>query len=100
MDTITLKKITIVAEAVLEERLIREMRQLGARGYTLSEVRGDGSRGVRASEWEGKNIQLEILASAETADRVLTHVSERYFAHYAVVVWLTDVQVIRGNRYV
>lgn len=100
MDTITLKKITIVAEAVLEERLIREMRQLGARGYTLSEVRGDGSRGVRASEWEGKNIQLEILASAETADRVLTHVSERYFAHYAVVVWLTDVQVIRGNRYI
>lgn len=100
MDTITLKKITIVAEAVLEERLIREMRQLGARGYTLSEVRGDGSRGVRASEWEGKNIQLEILASAETADRVLTHISERYFAHYAVVVWLTDVQVIRGNRYI
>lgn len=99
MQTVPLKKVTIVAEAILEDRLIRELRSLGARGYTLSEVRGEGSRGVRASEWEGKNIQLEVLVTAETADRIITRVAERYFEHWAVITWVTDVQVIRGDRY-
>ena len=34
MKTVTLKKVTIVAEALLEDRLLREIRALGARGYT------------------------------------------------------------------
>lgn len=99
MRTVPLKKVTIVAEAVLEDRLVRDLRALGARGYTLSEVRGEGSRGVRASEWEGKNVQFDVLVSGETADRILDHVAERYFEHWAVIVWMVDVEVIRGGRY-
>lgn len=100
MRTVPLKLVSIVAEAVLEERLVREMKGLGARGYTLTEVRGEGSRGVRASEWEGRNIKLETLVSAEVAERILEHVAERYFAHYAVVIYVESVEVVRGDKYV
>lgn len=100
MDTSHLKKVTIIAEAVLEDRLLREVRELGSRGYTLAEVRGEGSRGVRASEWEGKNIQIEVLVSAEVADGLLTHLAANYFEHYAVVAYVVDVEVVRGERYV
>lgn len=100
MDTSHLKKVTIIAEAVLEDRLLREVRELGSRGYTLAEVRGEGSRGVRASEWEGKNIQIEVLVSAEVADGLLTHLAANYFEHYAVVAYVVDVEVVRGERYI
>jgi nitrogen regulatory protein P-II 2 len=100
MNTTHLKKVTIIAEAVLEDRLIREVRELGSRGYTLTEVRGEGSRGVRASEWEGKNVQLELLVSAAVADRLLEHLAAHYFEHYAVVAYVVDVEVVRGERYV
>jgi nitrogen regulatory protein P-II 2 len=100
MNTTGLKKVTIIAEAVLEDRLLREVRELGSRGYTLTEVRGEGSRGVRASEWEGKNIQIEVLVSAGVADALLDHLAANYFEHYAVVAYVVDVQVVRGDRYV
>lgn len=99
MQTVPLKELTIIAEAVLEDRLLREVRELGARGYTLSEVRGEGSRGVRAAEWEGKSIKVEMLISPEVADRILEHVAKEYFQHYAVVAYVLDVQVIRGEKY-
>lgn len=99
MQTVSLKKVTIIAEAVLEPQLIRAVRDLGATGYTIVEVRGEGSRGVRASEWEGRNVMLETLVGPGTAERILEHVSATYFEHYAVVAYVADVQVVRGAKY-
>ena len=45
----------------------------------MLEARGKGSRGVRSSAIDGSNLQIETLVSAELADRILTHVAERYF---------------------
>jgi nitrogen regulatory protein PII len=100
MKTVPLKKVTIVAEAFLEERILRAIREGGARGYTLAEVRGEGSRGVRASDWEGKNVRVEALVPPEVAERILAHVAEVYFPHFAVVAWVEDVVVVRGDKYV
>jgi nitrogen regulatory protein PII len=100
MKTVRLRKVTIVAEALLEERLLRAIRERGARGFTLAEVRGEGSRGVRASDWEGKNVRIETLVPAEAAERILAHVAEAYFPHFAVVAWVEDVEVVRGDKYV
>ena len=44
MQTVTLTLVTIIAEPVLEEMLTRELRHLGARGFTVTESRGEGSR--------------------------------------------------------
>lgn len=99
MNTVGMKKVTLVAEGVLEQRIVRELRELGAGGYTVSGVRGEGSRGVRASDWEGDNVKVETLVGAGTADRILAHVAAAYFEHYAVIAWVTDVQVVRGDKY-
>lgn len=99
MQTVPMKLVTIIAEAILEERIIREMKQLGAKGYTVGEVLGEGSRGIHASDWEGKNVKLELLVSPEVADQMLTYIAAHYFAHYAVIVYTQDVQVIRGEKY-
>lgn len=94
------KLVTIIAESVLEDGLLKEIRKAGATGFTRSEVRGEGSRGRRVGDVEGANVRLECLVSAETADRIATVVSERYFENYAIVVFVEDVAVVRGDKYV
>ena len=41
------KLLVVIAEGALEKSLIRDARQYGAQGYTLSEVRGGGESGDR-----------------------------------------------------
>jgi len=99
MQTVPLKLLTVIAEAVLEERLLRDIRERGAKGYTLDNVRGEGSRGVRATEWEGKNIKVETIVDAATADKILDHLAKHYFPRYAVIAYIHDVGVVRGDKY-
>lgn len=99
MHTTPLKLVTIVTERILEDRLLRALDDLGARGYTLTQATGKGSRGVRASEWEGPDTRIESLVGPEVADAIVQHVAERYFEHYAVIVFVQDAEVVRGEKY-
>ncbi len=100
MQTTVLKIVTIVAERLLEERLLRALESLGAKGFTVTEAKGRGSRGVRSSEWAGPDVRIETLVGPDVADAILAHVAETYFEHYAVIVWVQDAQVVRGEKYV
>jgi nitrogen regulatory protein PII len=94
-----MKRVTVVAEALVAERLEADMLKLGATGYTTTEADGRGSRGVRASEWEGKNIKVETVVSPEVADKILECLADHYFAHFAVIAYAHDVEVVRGEKY-
>lgn len=99
MPTVTLKLVTIVTERILEDRLLRALDDLGATGYTLTQATGRGSRGVRASEWEGPDTRIETLVSPAVADAIVAHVAEKFFEHYAVIVYVQDAEVVRGEKY-
>lgn len=97
---VPLKKMTIVAERVLRDRLLQLIREEGATGYTLTAVEGEGSRGVRASEFEGRNVQIDAIVSPETSVRIFERLAERYFEAYAVIAYASDVEVLRGEKFV
>jgi hypothetical protein len=92
--------LTIVTEAVLERELVAEIEALGVRGYTITDARGKGSRGRRRSDWaqEG-NIRVEVVCEAELAERVAGHLRDRYYDHYAMVLFLQDVSVLRPDKF-
>lgn len=100
MATGTVRLVTIVAEALLSEKLIAEARKAGARGYTLTEASGEGPRGLRSTELGARNVRLEFLMSESAAALLLERLAESYFAHYAVVAWVADVGVVRAEKYV
>lgn len=100
MHTVPLKLVTIVTERILEDRLLRKIQELGATGYTLTQATGKGSRGVRASEWEGPDTRIETLVSPAVADAIVGYIAQRYFEHYAVIVYVQDAEVVRGDKYV
>lgn len=96
---VEVRLVTIVAESVLAASIVAALRELGVSGYTLTEARGQGSRGRRTGEIPGDNVHIEVLASAATAERILATVSERWFADYAVVAWVTTASVVRGSKF-
>jgi len=100
MELKRLKLVTIVAESLLEKKLVEEIKRLGAKGYTITPARGEGSRGIRSVDWEGQNIRLETIVSEEVALKILQKLQEEYFPHYAVIAYVENVEVVRGEKYV
>lgn len=100
MNTTRLSLLTIVAESVLRERLVEELQRAGARGHTLTDVLGEGSRHRRVGDIDGGNFKLESIVSPEVAERLLKVLAADYFPNYAVIAYVTPVEVVRGDKYV
>jgi nitrogen regulatory protein P-II 2 len=102
MQLYPMKLVTVVGETVIMEDIAEEGVKLGATGFTMSEVAGEGSRGARnvASTTGPNTTKLEFVVPTDVATAILTHVSHQYFEHYAVIAWLADVSVVRGEQYV
>ena len=85
---------------MLERELVAEFEALGVRGYTITDARGKGGRGRRQSDWaqEG-NIRIEIVCDGALAERVAARLRERYYDHYAMIVFLQDVSVLRPDKF-
>lgn len=98
MPTRTL--LTLICESALEGRLIKDLEHLGAPGWTLSDARGSGSRGVRSAGWDNDgNIRLEIICTRELAERIAHHLQEHYYTNYAMVCYLREVEVLRPEKF-
>ncbi|HWS74181.1 MAG TPA: transcriptional regulator [Quisquiliibacterium sp.] len=94
------KLLVIIAEAAIERPLVADARRLGAMGYTVNEVHGGGAGGERSGEWEAeRSVKLQVVCTEEAADRIAEHVLERYGRHYGLVVYLSDVQVFRSEKF-
>jgi nitrogen regulatory protein P-II 2 len=92
--------LVIVAEAVLEGRLVQDARDRGAQGWSVSEVHGGGRDGVREGAWEAdRTVELKVICDAAVADTIAEHVLATYAPHYSVALHFSAVQVLRPERY-
>jgi nitrogen regulatory protein P-II 2 len=100
MQTHAKKLLVIIAEAALEKPLIRDARQFGAHGYTITDVRGGGERGEREAQWEAdRSIEMKVIADAAVAEKLARHVLDAYAPHYAVTLFTSDVGVFRAEKF-
>ena len=92
--------LVIVAEAVLEKNLVRDARQRGVQGWTVSEVHGAGREGVREGDWEAdRTIELRVICDEAVADTIAEHVLATYAPHYSVAMYFSAVAVLRPERF-
>jgi hypothetical protein len=47
----------------------------------------------------GGNIRLETVVPSEVAEVIVEGLEKDYFPYYAVSCWLSDVEIIRDDRY-
>ncbi len=92
--------ITIVTEAALERTLVTELESLGVRGYTITDARGKGTRGLRQSDWApAGNIRVEVVCDPAVAESIAERVREKFYDHYAMILFMQDVSVLRSDKF-
>ncbi len=100
MKSHTRKLLTVVTEAALESTLVKDIERMNAHGYTITDARGKGHRGVRSAGWEANsNIRLEVVCDDATADTIAAYLQEHYYTDYAMILFLSDVEVLRPEKF-
>lgn len=92
--------VTIITESLFRDKILELLREKGATGHTLTNVRGEGSRGNHPTDWGGPNVKIESIVKPEVADAILEAVSGSYFENHSVITWTTEVNVLRGEKFV
>lgn len=94
------KLLTIITESAIEGSIARDIERLGAHGYTITDARGKGSRGVRNAGWDASsNIRIEVVCDAETAEAISAHLKAHYYDNYAMIMIMSDVVVLRPEKF-
>ncbi len=92
--------LVINTEGVLEKPLVRDLKERGAQGWTVTEVHGASLEGVREGAWEAdRTIEMKVICDEAVADAIAEHVLATYAPHYSVAMWFASVQVLRPERY-
>jgi len=101
----TATKVTIIAERLLQDGIVKILEADGAKGYTIVDGSGKGEHFKRVSDRASvvrafSIIRIEaIFAERERAEKVAQDVTDRYFGQYSGVVHLSQVEVLRPERF-
>lgn len=90
--------LTIIAEAVVEERLLRDLRSWGVGGFSVGRSEGDPF-GSRVADVQGAFVRIECIVSDTTAEKVLNQLAQSYLQRFKVVAYDHPVRVVRGEKY-
>lgn len=108
MELTLAKKIVIITEAIIEERVISLLNARGLKGYTVYRgLHGKGAHGKRSALGAmeefgfGENVRIDaIVTDEEQAVSVMEAVYEDFlFERYAGIAYLEDVRVIRPEKF-
>lgn len=91
--------LTIVIETSLAHRLEEDLLECGAKGFTSSLAHGAGPKNQRSSDIEGGNVRIETVVSDSVLEAILEKLKSNYFPHYAISCWVSEVEVVREDRY-
>lgn len=91
--------LTIIAETVLRDPIVKLFKHNNVSGYTINQVQGEGSHGKRMGDMAGYNTNIEIktLVSREVSDSILWSVKD-YQGKHAIIVFRQDVEPWLINR--
>ncbi|MDO8958188.1 MAG: hypothetical protein Q7U85_00475 [Rhodocyclaceae bacterium] len=55
---------------------------------------------MRDAAWdEAANIRVEIVCNRNLAESLLAHLREHYYANYAMIAFLHEVEVLRPEKF-
>jgi nitrogen regulatory protein PII len=95
-----MKLVTIICEAILEERVVELLRESGAHGHTAFNVRGSGNQGERTADIaETGNVQIQVIVKPAVAATMLERLHRELFAAYAMVAYESEVRVMRPEKF-
>ena len=100
MKLYTVKLLTITCEILAQKNIIEILKKHEISGYTIYEVDGNGSRGLRGHGLKNeKNVKVEVIMQEEKLQDVVEEISRTLFTDFALVLYVSDVGVIRTEKF-
>ena len=94
------KLLTIITETAIERTLVKDLDKIGVRGYTVTDARGKGSRGMRTGTWDqNSSVRIEIVCDERMAGAITDYILQNYYEYYAMMLFITDVEVLRPEKF-
>jgi hypothetical protein len=87
--------IVIIAESVLQDRLIKLLKSHNVSGYTITQARGEGGHGRRMGDIAGYNTNIEVktIVSPEVSDAIFIDLKENQDGH-ALIAYRHNVEAL------
>ena len=93
------KLVKIVIENDLTDKLIKDLKTFSIKGYTIKEAKGEGLNNKNFDHWSGGNSSIEIIVREEKALKILEMLNNKYIGKYSCIVYLSDVEVLREEKF-
>ncbi len=100
MKLYNVKLLTITCEILAQKNIIDILNKHEITGYTTYEVDGNGARGIRGQGFKNeKNVKVEVIMREEKLQDVVEEISRTLFADFAIVIYVSEVGVLRSEKF-
>jgi nitrogen regulatory protein PII len=100
MKLYNVKLLTITCEILAQKNVIDILHKHHISGYTFYEVSGNGSKGIRGQGFQSeKNIKIEVILQEEKLSDVLEEIARTLFSDYTIIAYVSDVCVVRIEKF-
>lgn len=99
MKLINFKLVIIICEPVLTSSILNISQGLGATGFTITEVRGQGNGEKSSGEIPDIKSKIEIIADPILASKIIEALAERFFENYSLITYLSDISILRPKKF-
>ena len=95
-----LRRLTVVADAELQNRLVADFVRLGASGYTLIPCQGAGRRLLASgAEPNSSQVRIEVVVTRQVSDVLLTYLRQEIMNEYHVTACVETVDVVNPEQF-
>jgi hypothetical protein len=94
-----LRRITAIADASLENQLVRRFVENGATGYTSIPCRGAGRRGLAAESQNESQVRIEVVVPEPVAERIVDYVRQDILPSQGITVVVETVEALRTDQF-
>ena len=100
MKFYNVKLLTVTCEILAQKNIIEILKKHEISGYTTYEVEGNGARGLRGQGLKNeKNVKVEVIMREDKLSDIVEEISRTMFANFALVLYVSDVSVVRTEKF-
>jgi hypothetical protein len=99
-ELVAVRRVTVIADSVLENMLLDQFVRLGARGYTVFDCRGKGEHAILENTFSRvSRVRIETIVQPAVAKAILDYLHTPTFASHAVTACIETVEVSPEDRF-
>ena len=100
MKFYNVKLLTVICEILAQKNILDILAKHKISGYTTFEVEGNGSRGLRGQGLKNeKNVKVEVIMQEDKIQDVTEEIARTLFTNFAIVLYVSDVGVLRTEKF-